>query len=130
MGVLAIRLPSKYNKKMIELEKNGTRLSDTKLMKTVFDNIVNKEPKCLNDIIKELCSYDNIVITDIDTSTQLLKSRKQIFIYFYSTNNKSSIESYDMIMTITARQVPDNEGIIVESMKLSDKQERSFTVTF
>lgn len=129
MGVLAIRLPSKYNKKMIELEKNGTRLSDTKLMKTVFDDIVNKEPKCLNDIIKELCSYDNIVITDIDTSTTLLKSRKQIFIYFYSTN-KGNVESKDMIMTITARQVPDNEGIIVESMKLSDKQERSFTVTF
>ena len=128
MGVLAIRLPSKYNKKMaINLEK-GT-MSDTKLMKTIFDNIVNKEPKCLNDIIKELCSYDDIVITDIDTSTTLLKSRKQIFIYFYSTN-KSSIESKDMIMTITARQVPDNEGIIVESMKLSDKQERSFTVTF
>lgn len=98
-------------------------------MKNCFDQIVKKEPKCLNDIIKELCSYDDIVITDIDTSTTLLKSRKQIFIYFYSTN-KSSIESKDMTMTITARQVPDNEGIIVESMKLSDKQERSFTVTF
>ena len=115
---------------MIELEKNGTRLTDTKLMKTIFDNIVNKEPKCYNDIIKELCSYDDIVITDTDTSTALLKSRKQIFIYFYSTNNKSSIESKDMTMTITARQVPDNEGIIVESMKISDRQERSFTITF
>ena len=113
---------------MIELEKNGTRPSDTKLMKTIFDNIVNKEPKCLNDIIKELCSYEDIVITDTDTSTTLLKSRKQIFIYFYSTN-KNSIES-DMTMTITARQVPDNEGIIVESMKISDRQEKSFTVTF
>ena len=114
---------------MIELEKNGTRLSDTKLMKTIFDDIVNKEPKCLNDIIKELCSYDNIVITDIDTSTTLLKSRKQIFIYFYSMN-KGNVESKEMTMTITARQVPDNEGIIVESMKISDKQERSFTITF
>lgn len=113
----------------INLEK-GTTPTDTKLMKTIFDNIVNKEPKCYNDIIKELCSYDDIIITDTDTSTALLKSRKQIFIYFYSTNNKSSIESYDMIMTITARQVPDNEGIIVESMKISDKRERAFTVTF
>lgn len=127
MGVLAIRLPSKYNKKMIELEKNGTRLSDTKLMKTVFDDIVNKEPKCLNDIIKELCSYDNIVITDIDTSTTLLKSRKQIFVYFYSIN-KGNIESQQMIMTISVKQ--DEESIYVESMKLSDKQERSFTITF
>jgi len=114
---------------MIELEKNGTRLSDTKLMKKVFDDIINKEPKCLNDIIKELCSYDDIIITDIDISTTLLNSREQIFIYFYSTN-KNSIESKDMTMTITARQVPDNEGIIVESMKISDRQERSFTVTF
>ena len=112
----------------INLEK-GTTPTDTKLMKTIFDNIISKEPKCLNDIIKELCSYDDIVITDTDTSTTLLKSRKQIFIYFYSTN-KNSIESKDMTMTITARQVPDNEGIIVESMKISDRQERSFTVTF
>lgn len=111
----------------INLEK-GT-MSDTKLMKTIFDNIVNKEPKCLNDIIKELCSYEDIVITDIDTSTTLLKSRKQIFIYFYSTN-KNSIESKDMTMTITARQVPDNEGIIVESMKISDVNEKAYMVTF
>lgn len=112
----------------INLEK-GTTPTDTKLMKTIFDNIVNKEPKCLNDIIKELCSYDGIVITDTDTSTTLLKSRKQIFIYFYSTN-KNSIESKDMTMTITARQVPDNEGIIVESMKISDVNEKAYMVTF
>lgn len=109
----------------INLEK-GT-VSDTKLMKTIFDNIVNKEPKCYNDIIKELCSYEDIVITDIETSTALLKSRKQIFIYFYSTN-KGNAESQQMIMTISVRQ--DEESIYVESMKISDRQERSFTITF
>lgn len=103
----------------INLEKKNKSL-----MKKVFDNIVEKEPTTINEIIKELCSYEDTVITDIDSSTAILKNKKQIFIYFYSTN----IPEYKMVMTITTHE--EDDDVIVESMKISDVNEKAFTITF
>ena len=104
----------------INLEKNPNKW----LMKNIFDAIVKKEPTSVNDILKELQSSEDTVITDIDSSTALLKNKKQIFIYFYSTN----ISEYKMVMTITTHEEDDN--VVVESMKISDVNEKAYTVTF
>lgn len=103
----------------INLEKKNKSL-----MKRIFDNIIEKEVSSLNDIVKEMCSYEGIVITDIDSSTALLKNKKQIFIYFYNTN----ISEYKMVMTITTHEEDDN--VVVESMKISDVNEKAYMVTF
>lgn len=103
----------------INLEKKNKSL-----MKKIFDNIIEKEVSSLNDIVKEMCSYEDIVITDLDSSTALLKNKKQVFIYFYSTN----ISEYKMVMTITTHEEDDN--VVVESMKISDSNEKAYMVTF
>ena len=105
---------------MINLEKNPNKW----LMKNIFDAIIKKEPTSVNDILKELQSSEDTVITDIDSSTALLKNKKQIFIYFYSTN----ISEYKMVMTITTHEEDDN--VVVESMKISDVNEKAYMVTF
>lgn len=108
----------------INLEKGTTPTNTKKLMKRIFDNIIEKEVSSLNDIVKEMCSYEDIVITDLDSSTALLKNKKQVFIYFYSTN----IPEYKMVMTITTHEEDDN--VVVESMKISDVNEKAYMVTF
>lgn len=96
------------------------------LMKKIFDHIVEKEPTTLNEIIKELCSYEDIVIVDIESSEKLLKSKKEIFITFYSTNDS------EQLFNLTVVVFPTRDGEIrLDGITIADKNTlKAFTATF
>lgn len=105
----------------INLEKKNKSL-----MKKIFDNIVEKEPTTLNEVIKELCSYEDIVIVDIESSEKLLKNKKEIFITFYSTNDNSEL------FNLTVVVFPTKDGEIrLDGITIADKNTlKAFTATF
>lgn len=96
------------------------------LMKKIFDNIVEKEPTTLNEVIKELCSYEDTVIVDIESSEKLLKSKKEIFITFYSTNDS------EQLFNLTVVVFPTKESeICLDGITIVDKNTlKAFTATF
>lgn len=105
----------------INLEKkNGS------LMKRIFDNIVEKEPTTINEVIKELCSYEDTVIVDIESNEKLLKNKKEIFITFYSTNNSEQL--FNLVITI----YPTKDGEIhLDGITIANKNTlKAFTATF
>lgn len=97
------------------------------LMKRIFDNIVEKEPTTLNEVIKELCSHEDIVIVDIESSEKLLKNKKEIFITFYSTNDNS-----EQLFNLTIAVFPTKEGEIrLDGITITNKSTlKAFTATF
>lgn len=95
----------------INLEKKKSSL-----MKRIFDSIVEKEPTTLNEVVKELCSYEDTVVVDIESSEKLLKNKKEIFITFYSTN--SSEQLFNLVITT----YPTKEGeIVLDGITITDK---------
>lgn len=96
------------------------------LMKRVFDNIVEKEPTTLNEVIKELCSYEDIVIVDIESNEKLLKNKKEIFITFYSTNDNSELFNLTVVI------FPTKDGEIhLDGITIANKSTlKAFTATF
>lgn len=99
----------------INLEK-GIRLADRMLMKKIFDNLLEKEPTTINEVVKELCSYEDTVIVDIESSEKLLKSKKQIFITFYSNNDKTQLFNLTIVV------YPTKEGeLVLDGITITDK---------
>ena len=105
----------------ISLEKKSKSL-----MKEIFDNLVEKEVYSLNDVIKELCSYCDIVIVDIESSERLLKSKKEVFVTFYSMNDS------EQLFNLTVVIFPTKEGEIrLDGITITDKRTlKAFTATF
>ena len=95
-------------------------------MKRIFDNIIEKDVSSLNDVIKELCSYEYTVIVDIESSEKLLKNKKEIFITFYSTNDSEKL--FNLVITT----YPTKEGeICLDGITIVDKNTlKAFTATF
>lgn len=86
------------------------------LMKRIFDNIVEKEPTTINEVVKELCSYEDTVITDIKSDVKLLKSKKEIFVIFYSTNDVEQLFN----LTITTHITKEGETCL-DGITITDK---------
>lgn len=106
---------------MVNLEKKNKSL-----MKKIFDNIVEKEPTTLNEVIKELCSYEDTVIVNIESSERLLKNKKEIFITFYSTNDSEQLFN----LTVVVFSTKDGE-IHLDGITIADKNTlKAFTATF
>ena len=95
-------------------------------MKEIFDIIIDKEISSLNEVVKELCSYRDIVIVDIESSGRLLKSKKEIFITFYSTNDSEQLFN----LTITTYTTKEGE-ICLDGITIADKNTlKTFSCTF
>lgn len=105
----------------INLEKKNKSL-----MKIIFDSIIEKEVSSLNDIVKELCSYSDIVIVDIESNEKLLKNKKEIFITFYSTNDS------EQLFNLTIVVFPTKDGEIrLDGITITNKSTlKAFTATF